>query len=189
MIKKIKTKESIEKEKRRNQLIVGLIMIGLIVLSSAGYAIMSQDSSFNQNNKAKYGNVIFSFLNGYWQTTISGKTLFFNNLPGNVTSIPISGNISLEIYSDKTVYIVNSNSAVASISSALEGVALKMQEACINESGCIENNLPMKDCSSPLIIYKPADNASVKKIDNCVYLEGDFFTTTDRFIYRLFDIA
>lgn len=189
MIRKIRTQESIDKEKKRNQLIVGIVMTVLIVLSSAGYAIMSREDSTNKIQKTTYGNLIFVQNAGYWQTKMGNKVLYFSNLPQNVSNIAVSSNITLNNYVGKNVYVVNPNPAFASISSALEGIALRIQEACIDEKDCIERNLPMKNCTSYLIVYEPSENSSIEMKENCVYLKGDFFASSDKFVYRLFNIA
>ncbi|VVB80672.1 Uncharacterised protein [uncultured archaeon] len=191
MIRKIKTQEAIEKEKKRNQIILGIVMMVLIVLSSAGYAIMSRDGSTSKVQKVQYGNLVFTQGNNYWQTQLGNKILYFTNLPQNISNVTISSILpSLGNYSGNNLYVVNSNIAVSTLSAALEGIASKIQEAClINQTNCVNKDLPIKDCSSYVIVYEEATNTSVEVKDKCVYLKGDFFVATDKFVYRLFNIA
>jgi hypothetical protein len=190
MIRKIRTQDSIEREKKRNQLVIGIVMTVLIVLSSAGYAIMSREDSSTRTQKVTYGNLVFQSINGYWQTQLGNKVLYFNNLPQNVSEIPLTINITLNDYSGKTVYIVNNNPAASSLATSLEGITSRIQEACLNETDCIEKNVPLKDCSSYLIVYETAQNNSIEMKDKCIYLRGDdFFALTDKLVYRLFNIA
>jgi hypothetical protein len=188
MLRKIRTQESIQKEKKRNQLIAGIVMTVLIVLSSAGYALMNRDSG-SKVEKQKFGNLVFVQSSGYWQTQVGNKVLYFNSLPQNLTNISVSENISIGDYLNQNVYIINSNPAVSTISSALDGIANKLQEGCLQGTNCEGKDLPIKDCNSSLIIYNSALENSVRKVGKCIYLEGDFFASTDKFIYRLFSIA
>ncbi len=188
-IRKIQTQEEMDRKAQRNKTLVGVIMVLLIVVSSAGYAIMSREDSSGGNEKVKYGNLIFAKINGYWQTSFNNKILFFNSLPKDLENVTINGTIAIDNYYGKNVYIVNSNQAVVNLAAALEGVALKVQEACIDETECITKNLPLKDCTENLIVYLPADETSVEKVDNCVYLKGNFFEASDKLLYRLFGIA
>ena len=57
-MKRIETKEIVEKKSNRNKLIIGLIMIGILVLSTAGYAFYNYDKS--SSSKVKYNKLILS---------------------------------------------------------------------------------------------------------------------------------
>ncbi len=190
MLKKIKTEKQIQYEKKRNQLIVGVVLSLLMVLSSVGYAVMSNDSGDSSTLTKKYGNLVFTQTNGFWATQVSGKTLFFNSLPEEVSNVSVNGTISINDYYEKSVYFVNSNGAVNGVANALTNVAFKMQEACLEGQDCTNKDLPVKNCNDTLIIFDPlVQPSSIQKIGNCIYLYGDSFKSADKFIYRLFNIA
>jgi hypothetical protein len=190
MISKIRTKQEIEKQQKRNQLIVGIVLAALMVLSSIGYAVMSNDSGDTATKTVKYGNLVFQQANGYWNVQLSNKILFFNSLPTEVANISSAENISITDYYGKNVYVVNSNSAVNGVAAALEGIVNRLQEACLEGTDCANSEFPVKTCEDYLIVYNPSViNSSVDKIGNCVYLNGDPFKASDKFIYRLFNIA
>lgn len=187
-MKKIKTQEETDKERKRNTIIISVFFLVLLVLSSLGYAVMSKSDSSN-SQKASYGNLKFIQQNGYWQTIINGKTLFFTELPQNLNEISTEANISLSDYYSQQVYIVNPNSAAPQLANALSGIAGSIQEACINESECGNKDLPLKNCDSYLIIYNSSQENSIFRQGNCVYLDGDSFKVTDKFVYNLYGIA
>ena len=51
MIRKIKTREEIKGKTKKNQIIVGIILIGLMVLSTVGYSFLSNEESSQESEK------------------------------------------------------------------------------------------------------------------------------------------
>jgi regulator of sigma D len=60
-----------------------------------------------------------------------------------------------------------------------------MQEACY---GSCERNLPEKNCTENIIIFKDSKENSVTQQDKCVFIEGDL-RTVDAYIYKLFELS
>jgi len=190
MIRKIKSQEEIDKKTKRNQRIVVSVMVFLIGFSSLGYAIMSREDSTSGAEIVKYGNLEFTNSNGFWTTTISGKIFYFNNLPEDIKNVSIEGNYSSEEYFGNVLYFVNLNSQSNTVVNALQDSALRMQEACVLELSCTNQELPIKNCSEDnIIIFKESSNSRVYRQERCVFIEGDLSASSDRFVYRLLNIA
>lgn len=192
-MRKIKSQRDIEKEKRKNQIIIGLVLVFLMVFSSIGYALMSVNSDDSQGETARYGNLEFIQQNGYWNLPYSDRILFFDFLPNELGKISIDENISITDYFEKEVYFVgfeDQNSvALQKIAASLQGIATRMQEACLEGLECSNSDLPTKTCQDHLIIYTDSSQNSVTKTENCVYINGEIVKTSDAFVYRLFNIA
>ena len=57
-MRKIRSEKEIESRRKKMQLIVGIVMVGLLVLATAGYFaidMFSGDSETSQNNIIQYG--------------------------------------------------------------------------------------------------------------------------------------
>jgi hypothetical protein len=190
-MRKIKTAQEIEKGRKRNNLILSVGMALLIGLSSLGYAIMSRDDNTDTTNSAVYAGVKFVKSNGYWITEINSKLFYFTYLPQELENVTIIGNYSFEDYYQQPVYIYNQNPAVGSISYALQDVALRIQEACKENSECTNKDLPIKTCENNMILFgnPNANSTKITKEDNCVYIDGNFFEGADKLVYRMLNIA
>ena len=189
MIKKIETQEDKDKKAQRNKLIIGIVLVVLIGLSSMGYAIMSRNDSSQQQSAFSYAGLTFVQSNGIWATTINGKTVYFNSLPNETENVSITGNFSFSDYANQVVYFVNENPAANGIYSSLQDIATRMQETCLSGMNCTNPSLPIKNCTSNVIVFTNQQSATrVYKQQNCVFIEGDFFKGADRFLYRLYNI-
>jgi len=190
-MRKIQTAQDLEKKRKRNNLILSVIMVLLIGLSSLGYAIMSRDDKTDTTSDSVYSGLKFVKSNGYWATTVNSKLFYFNYLPLELENVSIEGNYSFEDYYQQPVYIFNLNPAVNGLMYALQNVALRVQEACIVGTKCSNTDLPVKTCDDRIIIFRDA-NSNITKITkerNCIFIDGNFFEGTDKLIYRMLNIA
>lgn len=190
MIRKIKSQEEIDKKNKRNQRIIVLVMIFLIGFSSLGYAIMSREDNSSDINSVQYGGLEFVNSNDFWTTNINGKVFYFKNLPEDIKNISIEGNYSIQEYSGNVLYFVNLNAKSSTVVYALQDSVLRMQEACIEGTSCTNKDLPIKNClDNNIIIFKESITNKVFRQEKCVFIEGDLFSGSDRFVYRLLNIA
>ena len=189
MIRKIQTQEDRDRRAKRNKIIISLLIVFLLGLSSLGYAIMSQEDS-TQANTVTYGGLKFTNSNGLWTTTINQKQFYFTYLPAELENVSISGNYSLESYYQKPVYIVNINPALNSLMYILQDISLRMQEACLSGESCTKVDLPNKTCQDNIIIFseKNMNKTSIVKVDNCVFIYGNFYEGADKMVYKLLNI-
>ena len=188
-MRKIETKEDVERKDRRNKIIIGVALVVLMLFSTAGYAFFSGD----KNNGATSGKVNINgkeFYNqgNYWATTIDGKSYYFTYLPNETGSISLKKSIS--DYSSKTVYFTEQGIAEGEIAQNFANFAGKIAFACRENENCTEN-WPIKNCSSNLIIINEqyAGNNLVVAEDNCVFItSNDTVRSADAFIYRVLGI-
>jgi hypothetical protein len=209
MIKGLETRTDKEKKQRTRNIIIGVVIVALMVLSTLGYVIVDRTGQEEQNANNVYNG--FKFIDSIegWQTTIGTNVITMSYLPQEVFDYNSTGVTSSDLYgfTNKVVYISISDEqqGYASIDLArnLKLVALRVQFACPieaeNSSFCQDNNLPIKGCDdasldSKIIVFKNQTNqtlASYEYKDSCLVIKGQGSETTkasDNFIYKLFGV-
>lgn len=182
-MRKIKSQAEIDKKRKRNQIIVGTVLVVLMMFSTIGYSLM--DKTNNSVKKVKYSGVTFVSSNGLWE--IDGTKMYFNNLPTELENISVEGTYNLNDYANQTVYFVNYSAAGELIINNLRGQIQRYQEACLDKACGLD--LPVKNCSQDLIIIftNTLENKVYQK-DKCVFISGDSPRGVDAFVYKLFNI-
>jgi len=194
IMKKIETKEVIEKRRRRNQIIVGTVMIVLLVISTAGFAILNRDSdlsSQSEDTKTENGVEYYKQQN-IWVTRINNKALAFSYLPSEITDVEISITSNINNLQNKPLYVVNANSAKEMIAfNLIPEFVERINDACLSSEDCLENNYPIKDCFvDNIIVYKEnLEETKVYQENNCIIIEGDKAKGTDRLLQSLMGLA
>jgi hypothetical protein len=186
-LRKIESEQEIQKRQKRTQLIVGIVMVSLLLVSTIGYAILSRDES-DSAQTVEYAGKIFVRQNGVWLVKVDDRPFYFFNLPNETADVLVRG-LSFSDYLGKPLYIVNLNSAAQRLVLNLEESYLRWQEACLQE-GCKEN-LPLKNCSENVISFveDSVENTRVEKNGSCVFIYGDFEKGTDAFSYGLLGLS
>lgn len=183
-MRKIKSQAEIDAKRKRNQIIIGVVLVVLMMFSTIGYSLM--DKTNNSVKKVKYSGVTFVSSNGLWE--IEGTKMYFNNLPTELNNISVEGTYNLYDYSNQTVYFVNYSDAGELIINNLRGQIERYQEACL-ESPC-GLDLPVKNCSQDrIIIFSNSEENRVYQRDKCIFISGDYSKGVDAFIYKLFGIG
>ena len=101
-----------------------------------------------------------------------------------IENIPVEISSTPESFIGKKLYISAKNQGVLQeLASTIGTFASGMQEACY---GKCEENLPEKDCTENLIVWKESAENKVYQQDSCIFIEGDI-TAADAFIYKLFN--
>jgi len=186
-MRKIRTQEEFAKKKRTNQILIGVILIFLMVVSTAGYSLLSREDGGSIGSE-KYGNHTFYRDQGMWGVLLNGETYYFQYLPNEIENVSISGYFSASQYSGKVLYFVNNNPASQDVLIDLNKKFLRAQDACLNNSLC-NGDFPVKNCDDNLIIFENPDNETrVWQERNCVYISGDFLKGADAFLYKVFEI-
>ncbi|MBS3080023.1 hypothetical protein J4221_01000 [Candidatus Pacearchaeota archaeon] len=193
-MKKILSKEEKDRITRRNQLILGLILIGLMILSTLGFAF-SNNIAGNSQGKIEYNGIEFTQDNGYWKFSASGYEFLTLYNPEETKDIAFSGYVSLNNYMSKPLYFVSKKNSFSEIERNLAGrIALRVQEACI-ENGSCDKDLPVKNCKDDnIIVYKEVINNSDEKIyqkDNCIFIETQVSNVEkyeDAFLFNILGI-
>ena len=114
MIRKIISKEDEEKRRKRNSIIVGIILVSIMVLSTVGYGF---GTNFGQNSNSattlNYNGYDFIYSNGLWIVNVSENTFGFASNPNEVYNISSETGI-LTDYSGKILYLYSENSEAES---------------------------------------------------------------------------
>jgi len=196
-MRKIKTMTDAERVRRRNNIIFGVMMIGLLVFASLGYSLMSAD--VDGNSEVVEMGLEFVRVNGVWKTLIGESVFSFQYLPSEVRGVDVDVSVDFGDYSGKVLYFVDSNEGVGEVLRNIGGYVLRYQEACVDdgvERDCGED-LPVKSCSDNLIIFASADKAQEGQVGNetrvygdggCVYIIGDSVRGVDAFLYDVLGI-
>jgi len=178
-MRRIISEEEMRKKKKRNNSILGAIMLIILVSGTAGYAFIvspyDTSSNNNQNDPA----------DGRWVLNYQGRQHYFINSPDSVSDIPLDTSKNINSYAGSITYLVSDNDAVSvEIASILGSYSARVQKACL---GSCEEDLPEKDCSENLIVFRESLENKVYEEENCVFIEGDL-RAADAFLYNLFRV-
>jgi len=184
-MKRIQTAQMKNRKTRRNNIILGIVLIALLVIAPIGYSFMNNDR--RSGSKVNEKGSDFYKEGGLWKTNKDGQVFGFQYLPSEVTNVSVSGFYNLGGYVSQPLYFVNVNEAAPEILNNLQRYIMRYQEACLNESLCGEE-LPLKDCGSNVIIYEAGNDTKVYKNQSCVYLVGDAIRAADAFLYETLNI-
>ena len=179
-MKSLKEKRS-KKNTRTKQIVVGLVLVVVMLLSTLGYAF--QGTTQKKSKDVVYGDYTFVGVGGNWN--LKGTNLYFNYNPSETPDL----NLSFPDYNQKEVYLDIKNFEIKSeVTNILSYVALRVQDACLEGEECLEN-VPIKDCTNNLIIVREGENSYLDK--NCVFIqssEEDLMKTVDGFLFKLLGI-
>ena len=187
-MKKIIIREERERKERKNRTILGIILVGIMVLSSAGYAIYNTEK--DDIEKINYKGTEFNLKqDNLWHFTFENKefSTFYN--PEQTENI-ISDNLNLNKFYGGILYF-SQDSDTEGINEIFKNIGMffsRIQEACIEE--CKED-LPVKNCSDNIILIREASENLIKQEDNCVYIlanKTETIKASDAFIFKFLQI-
>ena len=187
-MRKIVSKSEEKSKRKRNQIIVGLILVLIMFMSVVGYSF--QGSSEEKTDAFVYGNFKFVKVGDYWKTTFENYELIFSYSPKEVENIDAKVD-SIGKYSNKPLYLVSNNPlAESEIYRNMQAIVLRMQYACLEGEVC-DGSLPTKTCEDNLIIIKEGEASSITQDENCTYIEGkpeELVKLSDEFLFKIFGI-
>ena len=184
-MRKIVSKFEVDKRKRRNQFIVGGVLIFLMIISTLGYAFQgqTQNSGGAVTNTTTYNGISFSYQNGFWVTGYSEKRIAFTYAPSQLASDLSNLTKSITDFQNKPVYIYSEDSnSTSEFSVNLAGFASQV----ITTQG-----ISFKDCSQNSIIIQKSLTDSISQQDNCILISGqeqDLIALSDNVMFKLFGI-
>ena len=190
-MKKLASEHEEKKKRKRNQIIVGIVLVSLMILSTLGFALQGNSGNSgnveNDNpNKLTYNGFDFVYINGLW---VIGNFAFTYN-PKQVPDIK-SELKDATYYQRSPVYIYSENKeAEIEISVNFRSIAERVQRACIEGVEC-SNDVPTKTCTDKFIIIKESNNSRIVQEDNCVYIEGskgELVKLADQFLFTILKI-
>jgi hypothetical protein len=183
-MREIETKKDLEKRQRKNQWIIGGILILIMMGSTFGIIVDSFGKNGNSQD-VKYNGYSFSNENDYWTTTIGNYKFIFKYNPTQVERIQ-SNLRYLNSYSGIPVYIYSEDYlSEIEVRRNLGSVVQRFQGACIDEKNC-QGDLPIRDCSNNFILIRKANESRIYQNESCVFIEGkqeNLTQITDEFLY------
>ncbi len=193
MIKRIISKSEHEKKRKRNSMIIGIILIIVMFGSVFGIVISSLGGDSQGKKKIKYNEYEFSNENGFWKTSINGLEFIFQYSPAQTKNITsplkkVNNYYNMPLYT----YSEDANSETE-IYRNFQQIASRMQRACFSAENCT-GDFPIKTCSDNFIIIEVSEQLEeeeITQIENCVYIKGEkekLLELTDSFLYNIFGI-
>jgi hypothetical protein len=187
MMRGIVSKEKEAKKQKRNQIILGIILVFIMFFSVAGYAFRGGDA--DENKKVSYNGFDFLQKNGFWYSEINGKSFVFRNNPEE-TDVEVKIN-SVPDYSGKPLYLFSENSMASSeITGNLGKIAERIQQACLNKEEC-NGNFPVKTCGDNFIIIKKNNESKITQNDSCIFIyssDEELAKTADEFLFKVLGV-
>jgi hypothetical protein len=188
-MRRILTKKQQKRKERFNQIIVGIVLIFLMMLSIIGYSLIGRNSDEEQGEKVIYNGIEFINKNGFWVVALEDTQLIFKYNPQEVEKIDSLVN-NLNSYYNQPLYIYSENTEASNeIYKNMNPFVERMQNACLEE-GCGED-LPVKNCSNNFIIIREKNITGINQNQSCVFIEGpkeNLVRLTDEFLFKVFGI-
>ena len=200
-MRKIITKTQQNKKTKRNQLIIGLLLIGLMLFSVIGYALSGRGAE-EDLEKIEYKGIKFVEDNsGYWSFKIDGIDFLTKYNPKETENILFSSSLNLNTYSNKPLYFVGIfQEPNFEINRNLNSLVLRVREACLSKKDC-EGDLPIKNCSVDNIIVirelesdledESEEKENIYQEGNCVFITASLGNQTkyaDKFLFNVLGI-
>ena len=174
----LQTQAEIEKREKRNKTIIGIVIITLLVLSTAGFALNGVgigDSNQQPSNGAPYYN------GQYWIYGQAGQESYFTYQKEDINFSASLLNKGLSDYYGGIIYIDSQDSTVLNeIAINLRRYSSSIKEACY---GACDRDLPEKTCEENLIVFKESENQIIREEQKCVFIYGNL-KTVDAFLYN-----
>ena len=194
-MRRIETKKDVRKKKKRNQILIGIVLI--IVMFGSVFGIVSHSFSGQGSNPGTIEYNGYEFINhqGHWYLNIGElEFLFFSN-PLEIENLVdplINGTLNpFSNYFNKPLYFSSSDSgSEVELARNLGQVAERFQRACLSEEGC-EENLPIRSCLDNFIIIHEGNFSEIRQEGNCVFITGesqDLVRLTDDFLLRIIGV-
>ncbi len=177
-MKPLQTTSSLEKQQIKRKRIGGIVIIGLLLLSTLGFAISSTGITKQKKPEG------LQYDGQYWTYFVSGipRYRFAYGLEDlNFENLSLAKTLS--DFENKNLFIDSDDSSpIQEIASNLGNHVSKISEACY---GSCSKDVPELSCDTEgvLVVIKPEGN-SVTENENCIFINGDL-KKVDAFLYKL----
>ena len=189
MIRRLTSKEDGKKKKKRNQIVVSVILAGIMLFSTLAYSFGANPGQ--QETTVTYNGYDFTYLNGLWNLNLGANVFSFANNPN--AAYKVESDVKLLIdYSAKPLYFYSENlDAESEIYRNLYPIVRAIGDVCPAENSSCGENLPVKTCSDNFIIIKNSTVVKVEQKDGCVFIEGpaqDLTKIADGFVLKVIGV-
>lgn len=172
----LETLESKERKARKMQIIVGIFLAVIMIGSTAGFAYYLREDT-SSTAEGDY------FDGKYWIMQRNGQTFYLYSSLDEIANV--SSSLSPGDFIGQPFFIDAPLAVSQHILLNLPGYFSRLQPACY---GACEADLPEKDCSEPIIVYRDATENRVYKQNSCIFIEGDS-RSIDAFITSLAGVS
>ena len=199
-IRRIISKSEHEKKRKRNLLVIGIILIFVMFGSVFGMIVGSFGQNSSGKNKIKYGEYEFINENNFWKTSIGELEFVFQYFPTQTRNIttPLK---NINNYYNKPLYVSSEDvNSEIEIYRNLQQISSRIQPACFSKENCT-GDFPIKTCSDNFIIIEISEinetiseqnkKEEITQVENCVYIKGEkqkLLELTDSFLYNILGI-
>ncbi|VVB79755.1 Uncharacterised protein [uncultured archaeon] len=193
-MRNIETEAQVKKKQRRNQWIIGIVLI--VVMLGSSFAIVVDSFGKQKSQKIVFNGVEFQQSNGLWFSQSGGFNLvsFYNPLQTENTSAEVK---DITNYQNKPLYLYSeSREAEVEIYRNLDpqsnNIVERIQQACPKDENC-SSEIPVKDCSNNFIIirYSSTSQSTLTQNQSCVLINSTpekILEITDEYLFKLFGI-
>jgi len=196
-MKKIITRSEQDKKRKKNQFIIGIILIALMLFSTLGYALSGNSEDNTNSKKIEYKGIEFLQDNsGYWHFNVQGYDFVTKYNPEEVKDVSFFNYLTLQNYANKPLYFVGDyQEPIYEISRNINPFVARFNNACLDEENC-KGNFPVKNCSEDnIIIIQEIDYDSESEVkenilqqDNCIFITANLGNQTkyaDALLFKL----
>lgn len=187
-MKKIISKQEEAKKQKRNQIIIGVILI--VVMFGSGFGmVVNSFGNRDINNKITYNGFNFIKQDNLWNLQKGNFNFLFLYNPKQVQRINFSGDYINKYYSNPLYLSSDNNEASLEIYNNFGKIAQRIQFACFDEN-CTQD-IPTKTCKDNFIIIRESNKTSITQQDNCVFIESpqeNLTKTTDEFLFHIIGV-
>ncbi len=181
----------------RNQTIVGIVLIFLMIVSTFSFAFINRTSN-SLNEEVEYKGIKFlRDETGFWSFNVQGNNFLTLYNPKETENISFFVNHKIENYFNKPLYFAGDESHFQELARNLNGIALRINNACLDDE-CIKSHLnyPVKNCKDNIIVFKDINNETsaenkIYQQENCVFIETNYQEQarySDAFLFGLLGI-
>lgn len=192
LMKKLMTREERKKIVRRNQIILGLILVLLMVFSVLGYALSGRGSDEEQGKIQHLGINFIKDNSGYWRFNIQGFNFATQYNPQETQNISLFIYKTVSDYNGKPLYFVGEPEILIELKRNLNYFPLRINDACLDPN--CEANLPVRNCTDNLIhVKEPLDDEGpgIIQEENCIIITANYteqIRYSDAVLFKLLGI-
>ena len=190
------SRKDLERKKRINQLLIGIVLIGLMVLSTLGFAFSGRGDD-DSIQVVEYKGVEYSRQGEQWYFNVQRMDFNTRYNPEEVSGINFFSSLTIQDYVNTPLYFVGDSGEhfFELERNLLNRFVLRTSFACLDES--CEGNFPVKNCSVDKVVvfeeidYEDESLESIIQEENCVFIKTSLSNQTrytDAFLFDLLGI-
>ena len=190
MMRRLTSKKVEAKKVKRNQIVLGIFLIFIMMFSVLGYGFGNQDQN-GSSEKINYNGYEFISQDGFWMLNFQDIDFFFKYNPNQIIRTDSTINL-INSYQENPLYIYSEDlNSEYELNINLNRLVPRIQNACLSEEECQDTDSPIKTCEDHFIIIKEDTSARIEQDNNCVFIKGnkeDLVKLTDDFLLKILGI-